>query len=101
MPQHLQNGGYAQNYGGRKPYQQHHGQQQQAGYGQGGYGQQPPYQQQGQGYGQQPQMGYQQGGGGQQQGGQQQDSNAQIEAEVKKYLPTLLRMCRKQCCTVM
>lgn len=107
MPQHLQSGGYGQNYGGGKPYKQHHGQQQhdaqqEVGYGQGGYGQQPPYQQQQQGYGQQSQMGYEQGGAQQaQQGGGQQDQNAQIEAEVKKYLPKILRMCQKQCCVVM
>lgn len=40
--------------------------------------------------------------GQQQYGGQQQqDPNAEIEAEVKKYLPKILRMCQRQCCTVM
>lgn len=100
VPQHLQGGGYGQNYGGGKPYQQHHGGQGQHGGQQQGYGgqqQQQPYQQPQMGY-QQSQGGYQQGGGGQ---GQQQDQNAQIEAEVKKYLPKILRMCQRQCCTVM
>ena len=96
MPQHLTDhhgGGYTQGYGGGKPYQNHHQQQQQHYNGGGGGGN---YGQQQQGYGQQPQMGYQQGGGG-----GQQDPNAQLEAEVKKYLPTVLRMCQKQCCIVM
>ena len=88
MPEHLteaHGGGYAQGYGGR-----YHG-----GGGGGGEHQQPTY----------PQMNYQQqqGGyqGGQQQGGGQQDPNAELEAEVKKYLPTVLRMCQRSCCTVM
>ena len=88
MPEHLteaHGGGYAQGYGGG-----HHG---------GGH-QQPThpqmnYQQQQQ----QQQGGYQ--GGQQQQGGGQQDPNAELEAEVKKYLPTVLRMCQRNCCTVM
>ena len=110
MPEHLKahhGGGYHQGYGG-------------PGYGQ----QQQQQQQQPQGYqggNTYPQMNYQQGGGGQQQqyhggggggqqqqyhgggggGQQQQDPNAEIEAQVKKYLPTVLRMCQKQCCTVM
>ena len=75
-------------------------------YGRPGYGQQQQQQPQGyQGGNTYPQMNYQQGGGQQQQqyqgGGQQQDPNAEIEAEVKKYLPQVLRMCQKQCCTVM
>lgn len=87
-------GGYHQSYGGGG--QHHGGHQQQQQYG----GQQ-----------EQPQMAYQQGGGGYQggqqqyQGGgqqqQQQDPNAEIEAEVKKYLPTVLRVIKRQCCTVM
>ena len=93
MPEHLKahhGGGYHQGYGGPG-----YGQQQQQGY---------------QGGNTYPQMNYQQGGGSQQyQGGgggggggqQQQDPNAEIEAEVKKYLPQVLRMCQKQCCTVM
>ena len=95
MPEHLKahhGGGYHQGYGGP------------------GYGQQQQQQQGYQGGNTYPQMNYQQGGGGQQyQGGgggggggqQQQDPNAAIEAEVKKYLPQVLRMCQKQCCTVM
>ena len=82
MPEHLteaHGGGYAQGYGG-----EYHG-----GGGGGGH-QQMNYQQQ--------QGGYQ---GGQQQGGGQQDPNAELEAEVKKYLPTVLRMCQRSCCTVM
>lgn len=83
MPEHLKahhGGGYHQGYGGHN-----YGHQQQT------YGAAPTY----------PQMSYQQGG--QQHGGgqQQQDPNADIEAEVKKYLPMVLRLCRKQCCTVM
>lgn len=68
-------GGYHQGYGGGKPYQGYHEQQQQ-----------------------QPQMGYQQGGGG---GGGGQNANAELEAEVKKYLPKVLRVIKRQCCTVM
>ena len=82
MPEHFtaaQGGGYAQGYGG----------------GGGGYQQQsaPTY----------PQMSYQQQQQGGYQGGQQQqqDPNAELEAEVKKYLPTVLRMCQRSCCTVM
>ena len=86
MPEHLtaqHGGGYHQGYG----------------YGGGGHGNQ---QQQGyQGGNTYPQMNYQQGGGGGAQQQQQQDPNAEIEAEVKKYLPQVLRMCQKQCCTVM
>ena len=91
MPQHLTSahgGGYAQGYGG------YHGG---SGHQQQGYQGAPTY----------PQMNYQQQGGyqGQQQqqqgGGQQQDPNAELEAEVKKYLPTVLRMCQRNCCTVM
>ena len=77
MPEHFtvgQGGGYAQGYGGG--------------------GQQMNYQQQQGGY-----QGQHGGGGGQQQ--QQQDPNAELEAEVKKYLPTVLRMCQRSCCTVM
>ena len=85
MPEHLteaHGGGYAQGYGGR--YHGGHQQQQQSTYPQMNY--------------QQQQGGYQ---GGQQQGGGQQDPNAELEAEVKKYLPTVLRMCQRSCCTVM
>ena len=94
MPEHLTSahgGGYAQGYGG------YHGG---SGHQQQGYQGAPTY----------PQMNYQQQGGyqGQQQqqqqqqgGGQQQDPNAELEAEVKKYLPTVLRMCQRNCCTVM
>ena len=87
MPEHFtaaQGGGYAQGYGG------YHG---------GGGGQQQGYQGGSQMNYQQQQGGYQgqQGGGG----GQQQDPNAELEAEVKKYLPTVLRMCQRSCCTVM
>lgn len=94
MPEHLKakhGGGYHQGYGG-------------PGYGQQQQQQQPQGYQGGNTY---PQMNYQQGGGQQQQyqggggGQQQQDPNAEIEAEVKKYLPQVLRMCQKQCCTVM
>ncbi|KAL6715491.1 hypothetical protein ACLMJK_006452 [Lecanora helva] len=97
MPEHLlaQNGGgYHQGYGGGRPWQPH---QQEYGYGYQGGG-----------------MAYQQGGGGgqhhgghQQQHGQhgqhqqQQDPNAELEAEVKKYLPKVLRVIKRQCCTVM
>lgn len=104
MPQHLteaHGGGYAQGYGG-------HHQQQHQGYGAGGGGgggYQGGYQG---GQQQQQQMNYQQQQGGYQQGGQQQqqqggggDPNAELEAEVKKYLPTVLRMCQRSCCTVM
>ncbi|MCJ1272293.1 hypothetical protein MMC21_000079 [Puttea exsequens] len=85
MPQHLtaaHGGGYGQGYGGGRPYQQ----QQQQHHGGGGYQQQGG-------------MGYQnqQGGGGQ----HQQDPNAQLEAEVRKYLPKVIRICQRQCCTVM
>ncbi|KAM0805655.1 Smr domain protein [Usnea florida] len=78
MPEHLtaqHGGGYHQGYGYGGGQQQHHQQ----------------HQQQQQGY----QQGYQGGGAG------QQDPNAEIEAQVKKYLPQVLRMCQKQCCTVM
>ena len=97
MPEHLtaaHGGGYAHGYGGG---QHQHQQQQQQGY-QGApatYPQMNYQQQQGgyyQGHGQQQQQ-----GGGQ----QQQDPNAELEAEVKKYLPTVLRMCQRSCCTVM
>ena len=116
MPHHLtaqQGGGYQEGYGGVAgagygygggQHGQHHGQQ--------GYqhqGQQGGYQGGGNTY---PQMSYQQGGGGGQYhggggggggggGAGQQDPNAELEAQVKKYLPKVLRMCRKQCCTVM
>ena len=86
MPEHLteaHGGGYAQGYGGG-----HHG---------GGH-QQPTHPQMN--YQQQQQQGEYQGGQ-QQQGGGQQDPNAELEAEVKKYLPTVLRMCQRNCCTVM
>lgn len=96
MPEHLKakhGGGYHQGYGGGPGYGGGQHQQQQQGY---------------QGGNTYPQMNYQQGGGGggggQYQGGGgggQQDPNAEIEAEVKKYLPQVLRMCQKQCCTVM
>ncbi len=101
MPEHLMakhGGGYHQGYGGGPGY----GAQHQQGLQQGGYGQG--------GNNTYPQMNYQQsggggGGGGQYQGGGgsggQQDPNAEIKAEVKKYLPQVLRMCQKQCCTVM
>lgn len=91
MPEHLKakhGGGYHQGYG-----QQQH---QQQGYQGGNTYPQMSYQQ----GGQQQQQQYQGGGGGGG-GGGQQDPNAQIEAEVKKYLPQVLRMCQKQCCTVM
>lgn len=96
MPEHLKakhGGGYHQGYGGGGGGGQYHQQQQ---------GQQQGYQ----GGNTYPQMNYQQGGGGGGQyqgggGGGQQDPNAEIEAEVKKYLPQVLRMCQKQCCTVM
>lgn len=83
MPQHLteaHGGGYAQGYGGG-----HHGGHQQQHQGAPTYPSQMNYQQQ----------------GGYQGGGQQQDPNAELEAEVKKYLPTVLRMCQRSCCTVM
>jgi len=75
-------GGYHQGYGGGKPYQGYHEQQQppQMGYQQGGGD------------------GYQGGGGG---GGGGQNPNAELEAEVKKYLPKVLRVIKRQCCTVM
>lgn len=83
-------GGYGQGYGGGRPYQGH----QQQYYGGG-----------------EPQMAYQHGGsGGQHYGGggqqhhqqhQQQNPNAEVEAEVKKYLPKVLRVIKRQCCTVM
>lgn len=95
MPEHFtasQGGGYAVGYGGGGGG--YHGGGGggggQQGYHGGGSGQQMNYQSQQQG-------GYQ-GGGGQQ---QQQDPNAELEAEVKKYLPTVLRMCQRSCCTVM
>ena len=113
MPEHLKahhGGGYHQGYGGGPGYGQQQQQQQQQpqgyqggdtypqmNYQQGGGGGQQMNYQQGAGGGQQ--MNYQQGGGGQQQ--QQQDPNAEMEAEVKKYLPQVLGMCRRQCCTVM
>lgn len=47
-------------------------------------------------------MGYQQGGGdGYQGGGGGGGQNAELEAEVKKYLPKVLRVIKRQCCTVM
>lgn len=51
-------------------------------------------------------MGYQQGGGDGYQGGGGgggggQNPNAELEAEVKKYLPKVLRVIKRQCCTVM
>ena len=99
MPEHLKahrGGGYHQGYGGGPGYgQQQQQQQQPQGYQGGGTYPQMNYHQDGGGQ----QMNYQQGGGGQQQ--QQQDPNAEMEAEVKKYLPQVLRMCRRQCCTVM
>ncbi len=70
-------GGYQQHYGGGKPYHQ-----QGMAYQQGGGGGQGQYH----------------GGGG---GGGQQDPNAALEAEVKKYLPKVLRVIKRQCCTVM
>lgn len=86
MPEHLlagNGGGYHQGYGGRPN----------AGYG---------YGQQGQG------MAYQQGGGhagghggGGQHHQQNQNPNAELEAEVKKYLPKVLRVIKRQCCVVM
>ena len=90
---HHGGGGGGQHHGGGQQQHQQHGQQQSGGY-QGGntYPQMNYHQQQQQG-------GYQ---GQQQHGGQQQqDPNAEIEAEVKKYLPKILRMCQRQCCTVM
>ena len=84
-------GGYNQNYGGGKPYQQHQQHQQ------------PGQHQQGVAYQQSSGGGYQ-GGQGQYQGGggeQQQDPNAEFEAEVKKYLPKVLKVVKRQCCTVM
>ena len=97
MPEHLteaHGGGYAQGYGG-----QHHGGGHQQGGGYHGGGQQQGGYHGGQQ--QQQQMNYQQQQGGYQQGGQQQDPNAELEAEVKKYLPTVLRMCQRSCCTIM
>ena len=104
MPQHLtaqQGGGYQEGYGGGVG----------GGYGYGGgqhgqhHGHQGGYQQHQGGGNTYPQMSYQQGGGGGQYhgggGAGQQDPNAELEAQVKKYLPKVLRMCRKQCCTVM
>ena len=97
MPEHLteaHGGGYAQGYGG-------------GGYHGGGGGHHQQHQQQGGYHGgqqQQQQMNYQQQQGGYQQGGQQQQGvnpNAELEAEVKKYLPTVLRMCQRSCCTIM
>ena len=89
MPAHLK----ADHHGGQ---QQHHGQQHQQGMGYQGANTYPQMS-----YQQQQQSGYP---GHQQQqhhGGQQQDQNAEIEAQVKKYLPKVLRMCQRQCCTVM
>ena len=88
-------GGYHQGYGG-KPYGGQHGGQHGGGGG-GGYGQQygggggqgGPYPQQ------------QQHSQHQQYGGGQHDQNAEIEKQVKKYLPKVLRQIRKSCCTVM
>lgn len=92
-------GGYHEGYGYGGPGGGHQQQQQQQSQGyQGGSGTYPPMSyQQGGGLGQQQHHGGGGGGGG----GGQQGPNAEIEAEVKKYLPLVLRMCRKQCCTVM
>ena len=76
-------GGYHSGYGGQhygghgQQHQQHH------------YPNQKPH------ASQQHQQ-YHDGGGG-----QHHDQNAEIEAEVKKYLPKVLRMIRRSCCTVM
>lgn len=80
IPEDLQahhGGGYHSSYGG-KP---HHGGQQQH----------YPHQQQ-----HNPQ--YQQHGHGH---GQQQDQNAEIEKQVKKYLPKILKQIKRSCCTIM
>ena len=82
MPAHVGEGsnwGYSQGYGGKPG----------AGYGHQGGGQHH------QGGGPQ----YQQGGSGG--GGGGQDPNAELEAEVKKALPGVLRFLRRNCCTVM
>ena len=84
IPENLQahhGGGYHSSYGG-KP---HHGGQQQH----------YPHQQQQQ---QQHHPQYQQHGHGH---GQQQDQNAEIEKQVKKYLPKILRQIKRSCCTIM
>ncbi len=85
-------GGYGVGYGGGKPYQSMGGQQQQQ---QGGMA----YQQggQGQGHGGYHGGGQYHGGGG----GGGQNPNAELEAEVKKYLPKVLRVIKRQCCVVM
>ena len=92
MPPHLT----TDHHGGQQQHgQQYHGGQQQSG-GYQGANTYPPMN-----YQQPQQGGYQ---GQQQHGGQhqqQQNPNAEIEAEVKKYLPKVLRMCQRQCCTVM
>lgn len=96
MPPHLKtdhHGGQGQYHGGQQEHQQY-GQHQSGGYQ--GANTYPPMN-----YQQPQQGGYQ---GQQQHGGQhqqQQNPNAEIEAEVKKYLPKVLRMCQRQCCTVM
>ena len=98
MPEDLKahnGGGYHQGYGGHGGQGQHH---QQPGYGQGQHDQQGPFQQQNSGYPGGPQQHQQQYQGGQ---NQQQDQNAEIEAQVKKYLPKVLRQIKRSCCTVM
>ncbi len=89
-------GGYGVGYGGGKPYQSIGGQQQQQ---QGGMA----YQQggQGQGHGGYHGGGQYHGGGGGGGGGGGQNPNAELEAEVKKYLPKVLRVIKRQCCVVM
>ena len=82
MPEHLMahnGGGYAQGYGG-KPGQ---------GWGYGGQ--------------QQQYHGGATGGGGQphQQYSQEQQQQEEIEKQVKKYLPKVLKYLKRNCCTVM
>lgn len=74
-------GGYHSGYGGQPPH----------GGGQQGQQHYPHQQQHGQGQGH---------GHGQGQGGQH-DQNAEIEKQVKKYLPKILRQIKRSCCTVM
>ena len=83
MPEDLKahhGGGYHQGYGGQHQYPQH----QQQHY--------PNQQQHSQ---------HQQYGGGHGGGSGQHDQNAEIEKQVKKYLPKVLRQIRRSCCTVM
>ena len=98
MPEDLKahnGGGYHSGYGG-PPHGGYQGQEQDPLH----YPNQQPHpsQQHSGGYPGGPQQQQQQYQGG---GGQQNDQNAEIEAEVKKYLPKVLRMIRRSCCTVM